>query len=83
MSTEDDKSSTPCMPCYTTNCRVTYHEVLADVCHHYRLPDWSNGRTVVSLGDGLRLYVDGRYVGYIGSLNMEEQKRTSFQKMTI
>lgn len=42
---------------------------------HYRLPEWPKGRSIVSGIDGLRLYQDGKYVGYIGSLSFEEQKR--------
>ena len=73
MNNADSSDENPC---------VTYSDVLADICQHYRLPDWPPGRTVVSLGDGLRLYHRGEYCSYIGSLNMEDQKRTSFQKVS-
>lgn len=63
--------------------RCTYDDVLNDTCQHYRLPDWPIGRTIVSLGDGLRLYSNGKYVGYIGSLNLNDQKRTSFKKVHL
>lgn len=83
MNTDNGHSSAPSASrCYTAGRCVTYSDVLADTCQHYRLPDWPPGRTVVSLGDGLRLYWHGKYCGYIGSLNMEDQKRTSFQKVS-
>jgi hypothetical protein len=84
MSTENGKPSTPVhASCYAASRRIIYSEMLADTCQHYRLPDWPSGRTVVSIGDGLRLYWHGKYCGYIGSLNMEDQKRTSFQKVAV
>ncbi len=61
--------------------QCTYSEVLADTCQHYRLPEWPNARTIVSLGNGLRLYWNKQYVGFIGSINSEDQKRTDFEKV--
>lgn len=56
---------------------MAYSEAIA-TGQHFRLPEWAPGRTVVAGADGLRVYQDGKYTGYIGQLSMDEQKKTTF-----
>lgn len=59
----------------------SYADVVADEGQHYRLPHWLPGSSVACFSDGFRAYLDGKYVGYIGSLGMGARELTTFQKV--
>lgn len=60
---------------------MTYDEAM-ETGKLVRLPLWSRDLSVISGSDGLRLYSEGKYIGYIGNVSAKERALNDWRLWT-